>query len=54
MPGSDGITAAVELRRRLPGCSVLILTTFGRPGYLLAPSVAGMDAARMARDKGWL
>jgi two-component system, NarL family, response regulator DesR len=34
MPGSDGITAAGELRRRLPGCRVLILTTFGRPGYM--------------------
>lgn len=34
MPGGDGITATAELRRRLPGCRVLILTTFGRPGYL--------------------
>ncbi len=34
MPGGDGITATAELRRRLPGCKVLILTTFGRPGYL--------------------
>src|SRR5439155_8670570 len=31
MPGSDGITAAAELRERLPGCRVLMLTTFGRP-----------------------
>jgi two-component system response regulator DesR len=34
MPGSDGISAAGELRRRLPACRVLILTTFGRPGYM--------------------
>jgi len=34
MPGVDGLTAAAELRQRLPGCKVLILTTFGRPGYL--------------------
>src|SRR2546423_11885379 len=34
MPGIDGLTAAAELRRRLPGCKILILTTFGRPGYL--------------------
>ncbi|MGH7776877.1 MAG: response regulator [Candidatus Dormibacterales bacterium] len=34
MPGLDGITAAGELRARLPGCRTLILTTFGRPGYL--------------------
>jgi two-component system response regulator DesR len=34
MPGLDGITAAAELVRRLPGTRVVILTTFGRPGYL--------------------
>lgn len=34
MPGGDGLTAAAELRRELPDCRVLILTTFGRPGYL--------------------
>ncbi|HEV2236092.1 MAG TPA: response regulator transcription factor [Ktedonobacterales bacterium] len=34
MPGSDGLTAAAQLHERLPACRVLILTTFGRPGYL--------------------
>ncbi|HEX7658050.1 MAG TPA: response regulator transcription factor [Pseudonocardiaceae bacterium] len=34
MPGLDGITAAEKLRSALPACRVLILTTFGRPGYL--------------------
>jgi two-component system response regulator DesR len=34
MPGSDGISAAAELRSHLPECRVLMLTTFGRPGYL--------------------
>lgn len=34
MPGSDGITAAAALHAQLPSCRVLILTTFGRPGYL--------------------
>ncbi len=34
MPGADGLTAAAELRQRLPECRVIILTTFGRPGYL--------------------
>jgi two-component system response regulator DesR len=34
MPGCDGITAAAELVRELPGTRALILTTFGRPGYL--------------------
>jgi two-component system response regulator DesR len=34
MPGLDGLSAAGVLRERLPSCRVLILTTFGRPGYL--------------------
>ena len=34
MPGGDGITAAGQLRRELPSCRTLILTTFGRPGFL--------------------
>jgi two-component system, NarL family, response regulator DesR len=34
LPGTDGIAAAAELVQALPGCRVLMLTTFGRPGYL--------------------
>ncbi len=34
MPGLDGIAAAAELTRELPAVRTLILTTFGRPGYL--------------------
>jgi two-component system, NarL family, response regulator DesR len=34
MPGGTGLDAADELGRALPGCRILILTTFGRPGYL--------------------
>jgi two-component system response regulator DesR len=34
MPGMDGIGAAALLRRDLPSCRVLIVTTFGKPGYL--------------------
>jgi two-component system, NarL family, response regulator DesR len=44
MPGITGIEAAGELHAQLPGCKVLILTTFGRPGYLrraLEQGVAG-------------
>jgi two-component system, NarL family, response regulator DesR len=44
MPGLDGLTAAAQLRERVPDCRVLILTTFGRPGYLrtaLEGGVAG-------------
>jgi two-component system response regulator DesR len=34
MPGESGLEAAAELHAHLPACKVLILTTFGRPGYL--------------------
>jgi two-component system, NarL family, response regulator DesR len=34
MPGFDGIEAARQVRRELPDCRVLIVTTFGRPGFL--------------------
>jgi two-component system response regulator DesR len=34
MPGQTGLDAAEQLASELPGCRVLILTTFGRPGYL--------------------
>jgi two-component system response regulator DesR len=34
MPGCDGLQAAQELRDHLPSCKVVILTTFGRSGYL--------------------
>jgi two-component system, NarL family, response regulator DesR len=34
MPGMDGIAAAAQLHAKLPTCRVLILTVFGRPGYL--------------------
>jgi two-component system, NarL family, response regulator DesR len=34
MPGGDGLDAAAALREKLPSCHVIILTTFGRAGYL--------------------
>jgi len=34
MPGATGLEAAEALAAELPECRVLILTTFGRPGYL--------------------
>ena len=34
MPGGDGLSAATALKERLPSCRVIILTTFGRSGYL--------------------
>jgi two-component system, NarL family, response regulator DesR len=34
MPGQNGLEAAASLHERLPSCRILMLTTFGRPGYL--------------------
>jgi len=34
MPGSDGLSAARALHKSLPSCRIVILTTFGRSGYL--------------------
>ncbi|MBT2387167.1 DNA-binding response regulator [Streptomyces sp. ISL-11] len=41
LPGRSGLDAAADLRTRLPDCRVLILTTFGRPGYLRRAMEAG-------------
>jgi two-component system response regulator DesR len=41
LPGRSGLDAAAELREKLPSCQVLILTTFGRPGYLRRAMEAG-------------
>ena len=34
MPGLDGLAAAAALTQEVPACRVIIVTTFGRPGYL--------------------
>ena len=41
MPGMDGLAAAAALRTAIPDCRVLIVTTFGRPGYLRQALEAG-------------
>lgn len=41
MPGMDGIAAASALRSARPACRALIVTTFGRPGYLTRAMRAG-------------
>ncbi|HYY11721.1 MAG TPA: response regulator transcription factor [Kineosporiaceae bacterium] len=41
MPGLDGIAATAALRAALPSCRVLVVTTFGRPGYLRRALEAG-------------
>src|SRR5579884_669 len=42
MPGCDGISAAAALHKQLPSCRALILTTFGRPGYLRRAMESGV------------
>ncbi|NLU72104.1 response regulator transcription factor [Streptomyces sp. HNM0575] len=44
MPGGSGIDAAAELRTKHPELKVVILTTFGRPGYLRKAMESGADA----------
>ncbi|GMA85600.1 DNA-binding response regulator [Angustibacter aerolatus] len=53
----DGITATAALRAALPACRVLVVTTFGRPGYLRRAMEAGASGfvvkdtpARQAAD----
>lgn len=41
MPGIDGLAAARLLKQSLPACRVLMVTTFGRPGYLRQAMAAG-------------
>ena len=41
MPDGDGLTAAADLHAALPACRIVILTTFGRPGYLSRAMRAG-------------
>lgn len=41
MPGLDGIEVAARLAAELPGCRSLVVTTFGRPGYLRRALEAG-------------
>jgi two-component system response regulator DesR len=40
-PGVSGLDAAAQLAEQLPGCRVVIVTTFGRPGYLQRAMAAG-------------
>ena len=41
MPGIDGLAAAALLSEQVPDCRALILTTFGRPGYLKRAMASG-------------
>src|SRR5258708_745921 len=41
MPGGDGLGAAQKLHEELPTCRIVILTTFGRSGYLREAMASG-------------
>lgn len=41
LPGCSGLDAAAELARAVPECRVVMVTTFGRPGYLQRAMAAG-------------
>jgi two-component system response regulator DesR len=43
MPGLDGLAAAAALSRELPQTKIVILTTFGRPGYLRRAMESGVS-----------
>ena len=42
MPGMDGLAAAAALSHEVPDCRLIMLTAFGRPGFL-----------RRAMEAGW-
>ena len=44
MPGRDGLHAARELKEYAPDVKVIILTTFGRPGFLRRAMESGVSA----------
>lgn len=44
MPGMDGLTAARELKVHSPATQIIILTTFGRPGFLRRAMESGVSA----------
>jgi two-component system, NarL family, response regulator DesR len=43
MPGMDGLAAAAALSRHRPETKIVILTTFGRPGYLRRAMESGVS-----------
>ncbi len=44
MPGMDGLAAAAELKKNHPRIKIVILTTFGRPGFLRRAMESGVSA----------
>ena len=44
MPGMDGLAAAAQLAKGSPRTKIIILTTFGRPGFLRRAMESGVSA----------
>ncbi len=44
MPGQDGISAATQLGQSLPSCRTLMLTMYGRPGYVQRALEGGISS----------
>ena len=55
MPGTDGLSATASLLERLPATRVLIVTTFGRPGFLRRAIQSGAHGfvVKDARPPSW-
>lgn len=43
MPGMDGLEASAQVRAALPDVKILVVTTFGRPGFLRRAMQAGVQ-----------
>ena len=43
MPGKDGLEASAELRAAMADVKILVVTTFGRPGFLRRAMQAGVQ-----------
>ena len=43
LPAQDGISAASDLRQRLPGCKTLILTMYSRAGFVQRAMAGGVS-----------
>lgn len=52
MPGRSGLEAADDLHSEQPEVRVLVLTTFGRPGYLRR-AMEGGAAGFLLKDAPW-
>ncbi|MEV4293775.1 response regulator transcription factor [Microbispora rosea] len=44
LPVLDGISAAAQLRKKLPTCRILVLTAMGQPGQVRRALQAGIEA----------